>query len=160
MDSTPKDGLQVCNCKNKENKELSEAQIEGLKKLREPFPEELIGKKPKPTAKQRDCSFQEKIHCDICGQFHHPKVIHLDYVGHAALTDRLLDVDLQWDWEPLAYTLEGLPLFDKTGGLWIRLKILGMSRIGYGNAASLEWQSVGDREKEVIGDAVRNLREG
>ena len=74
MDSTPKDGLQVCNCKNKENKELSEAQIEGLKRLREPFPKELIGKKPKPTAKQRDCSFQEKIHCDICGQFHHPKV--------------------------------------------------------------------------------------
>jgi hypothetical protein len=80
--------------------------------------------------------------------------IKLSYVGHAALTGRLLDVDPLWHWEPMAFTGDGLPMFDEAGGLWIRLTVCGMTRIGYGNAAKKS--GPGDREKEVIGDALRN----
>ena len=127
----------------------------GLELLREPFPENQISKLPKGTKAQNECPAADKINCKICGGWHHPKVIHLDYVGHAALTDRLLDVDSEWFWEPMALK-EGLPAFDAIGGLWIRLTICGMSRIGYGNAAAMGFRTVGDREKEVIGDALRN----
>lgn len=80
----------------------------------------------------------------------------LDYVGHAALTDRLLDCDPHWHWEPMALTPEGLPLFDASGGLWIRLTVCGVTRLGYGHAAGKEKMDPGAREKEVIGDALRN----
>src|ERR1035437_8406321 len=92
----------------------------GLDLLRAPFPKELINKLPKGTKAQNDCPPGEKVNCKECGGSHHPKIVHLDYVGHAALTDRLLDADPLWTWEPLAYH-DGLPAFDSTGGLWIKL---------------------------------------
>lgn len=82
-------------------------------------------------------------------------MIHLDYVGHAALTDRLLDADPNWTWEPLSLK-DGLPAFDQHGGLWIKLTVCGVTRLGYGNAPDSEYKEVGSREKEVIGDALRN----
>lgn len=83
--------------------------------------------------------------------------VQLDYVGHAALTDRLLDVDPSWNWEPLAIDGVGLPKFDSNGGLWIRLTVCGVTRLGYGNAKEKGTNfAPGDREKEVIGDALRN----
>lgn len=132
---------------------------EGLELLREPFPDNQIGKLPKPTKAQTDAvknDFKTGVRCEICGGWHHPKVVHLDYVGHAALTDRLLDCDMNWGWEPVALTERGLPLFDESGGLWISLTVCGVSRIGYGHAASSSFKEVGSREKEVIGDALRN----
>ena len=93
-----------------------------LKDLRKPFPAAVVGKLPKG----RDF---------------------LDYVGHAAVTDRLLTVDPAWSWEPLALGPDGLPLYDKAGGLWIRLTILGVTRLGYGD---------GMDPKVRIGDAIRN----
>lgn len=123
--------------------------------MRTPFPEHQINKLPKGTKAQNDCPPSEKKPCNICGGFHHPKIIHLDYVGHAALTDRLLDVDPGWNWDPLALK-DGLPAFDETGGLWIRLTVNGISRLGYGHAAHKAYMDVGSREKEVIGDALRN----
>lgn len=101
-------------------------------------------------------NFKAGIRCTICGGWHHPQVVHLDYVGHAALTDRLLDIDPLWYWEPVSFDSDGLPAFDKTGGLWIRLYVCGHSRLGYGNAAGSEYKDIGSREKEVIGDALRN----
>ncbi len=92
------------------------------KKLREPFPPEVIGKLPKGGAM-------------------------LDFVGHAACTDRLLQVDPEWTWEPLALSPEGLPALDRAGNLWIRLTICGVTRIGVGDGKSA---------KECIGDAIRN----
>ncbi len=71
----------------------------------------------------------------------------LDYVGHAAVTNRLLMVDPEWTWEPLALDADGLPAQDKAGNLWIRLTILGVTRIGVGD---------GKNQKERIGDAIRN----
>ena len=77
----------------------------------------------------------------------------LAYVGHAALTHRLLDVDPLWTWEPLAFDAKGLPAIDDTGGLWIRLTVCGVTRLGYGDAGQ---KKGGDAMKERIGDALRN----
>jgi len=128
----------------------------GLELLREPFPADQIGKLPKGTKAQNECAANEKINCKVCGGWHHPKIIHLDFVGHAALTNRLLDADINWYWDPMAFDKDGLPAFDTSGGLWIRLVVAGQTRIGYGNAAASQYKEVGSREKEVIGDALRN----
>lgn len=120
----------------------------GLAKLREPFPDNQINLLPKPTRKDAD-----KGNCRECGGYHGLPAIHLSYVGHAALTDRLLDVDPEWTWEPLALDELGLPRFDSNGGLWIRLTILGVTRLGYGDA---QGKRGGDAVKEAIGDALRN----
>jgi hypothetical protein len=129
-----------------------------LAKLREPFAPNHISKLPKPTKAQTEAvrgDFKKGVRCKECGSWHHPDVVHLDYVGHAALTDRLLDTDPTWFWEPVAFS-DGLPAFDQTGGLWIRLTVCGVTRLGYGNADKKPNQDAGAREKEVIGDALRN----
>ena len=131
-------------------------EVPSLNKLREPFPAHHISKLPKPTKAQTEAvrnDFKKGIRCQICGTWHHPDVVHLDYVGHAALTDRLLDTDPAWFWEPAALTPEGLPAFDKNGGLWIKLTVCGVTRLGYGSA---DGKSGGDAVKEIIGDALRN----
>lgn len=133
-------------------------EIAALAKLREPFAPHHISKLPKPTKAQTEAvktDFKKGVRCQLCGSWHHPNVIHLDYVGHAALTDRLLDTDPQWSWEPVAFR-DGLPAFDQTGGLWIKLTICGVTRLGYGHAAAKPGVDPGAREKEVIGDALRN----
>lgn len=130
----------------------------GLDLLRVPFADNHISKLPKPTKAQTDevkANFRAGIRCQLCGAWHHPDVVHLDYVGHAALTDRLLDADPLWFWEPVAFR-DGLPAFDQSGGLWIKLTVCGVTRLGYGHAASKSQQDPGAREKEVIGDALRN----
>lgn len=102
--------------------------IEQLKKLREPFPPNQIGKLPKGG-------------------------VTLDFVGHGFLTARLLDVDPHWNWEPLAFDDRGLPLLDEFGGLWIKLTVCGMTRLGYGDAGGRKGPNA---IKEAIGDALRN----
>lgn len=136
--------------------EKKEPKLTGLALLRSPFPINQISKLPKGTKAQNQCKKEDKINCKVCGGWHHSKIIHLDYVGHAALTDRLLDCDINWYWEPMAFNEMGLPSFDNGGGLWIRLFVAGHSRIGYGNAELSQYKEVGSREKEVIGDALRN----
>lgn len=128
--------------------------IENLKKLREEFPPHQISKLPKPTAKREVMDQLPKATCKVCGNYHATsKIIHLDYVGHAALTDRLLDTDPEWNWEPMGLDSDGLPKLDKTGGLWIRLTVCGVTRPGYGCA---DGKTGGDAMKEIIGDALRN----
>lgn len=122
----------------------------GLVLLRAPFPPNQISLLPKPYKKD-----SPKGNCDVCGGYHGLPATHLDYVGHAALTDRLLDADPQWNWEPLTFT-NGLPGFDQSGGLWIKLTVCGTTRLGYGHAADSSFKEVGSRNKEVIGDALRN----
>lgn len=95
---------------------------EQAKALRAPFPKESIGRLPKG------------------GTF-------LDFVGHAACTDRLLAVDESWWWEPLALDEDGLPAYDKSGGLWIKLHVAETTTLGYGDGPTV---------KERIGDAIRN----
>ena len=98
--------------------------------LRAPFPAELIGKLPKAG-------------------------VQLDFVGHAAVTDRLLQVDPAWSWEPMAYATDGGPLIRTEGTdsvLWIRLTIAGVTRPGVGIAASKSFEL----SKQLISDAIRN----
>lgn len=123
---------------------------EGLALLRKPFPENQVSLLPKPYKKD-----SQKADCEECGGYHGMPAIHLKYVGHAALTDRLLDVDPLWNWEPMTLA-DGLPGFDKIGGLWIKLTVCGITRLGYGHAENSQYKEIGSREKEVIGDALRN----
>jgi len=130
--------------------------VTGLALLRAPFPAHQISKLPKPTAKQTadvKADFKTGIRCKICGAWHHKDVVHLDYVGHAALTDRLLDCDIGWNWEPVAFSPDGTPALDANCGMWIKLTVCGQTRLGYGHA---EGKRGGDAIKEVIGDALRN----
>jgi len=79
----------------------------------------------------------------------------LDYVGHAGITNRLLEVDSEWYWEPIAFTENGLPFIKIQGTdavLWIKLTICGVTRLGCGTVASNSF----DVEKQLIGDALRN----
>lgn len=99
---------------------MTEMTPEAAKKLREKFPTSSVGKLPKGNTQ-------------------------LDYVGHAATTDRLLAVDPTW--EPLALDERGLPAIDQAGNLWIRLTVCGLTRIGVGDGPSM---------KVRIGDAIRN----
>ncbi len=129
----------------------------GLALLRAPFPDNQISKLPKESRAQIDARKADKNlmewKCKVCGGMHHKNAVHLDYVGHAALTDRLLDTDPAWAWEPVALTPDGLPAFDHNGGLWVRLTVLGVTRLGYGDA---DGKSGGNAVKEAIGDAMRN----
>lgn len=117
---------------------------EAAKKLRAPFKPEQIGKLPKPTKRENP-----KGKCPECGGWHGLPAVHLDYVGHAAVTDRLLEVDPEWTWAPMAHGPQGEPLM-ANGGLWINLTVCGVTRPGFGDDTS------GKGTKEVIGDAIRN----
>ncbi len=79
--------------------------------------------------------------------------LQLDYVSHAWVTDRLLQVDPLWTWKPLAFTEAGLPAFDSNGGLWIELTICGVTRYGYGEP---QGRDKFDMTKGAIGNAIRN----
>lgn len=100
---------------------------EKAKMLREPFPKSAISKLPKAG-------------------------LQLDYVGHAAVTQRLLEVDPAWSWEPVAFDEGGLPAFDAKGGLWIKLTVCGVTRYGYGEPQGSDHY---DRVKGAIGNAIR-----
>jgi hypothetical protein len=131
-------------------------QATGLALLRVPFPAHQISKLPKPTKQQTEevkADYKKGTRCTVCGTWHHPQAVHLDYVGHAALTDRLLNADPMWSWEPLSMSESGLPVFDGFGGMWIKLTVCGVTRLGYGHAGQKDG---GDAIKEVIGDALRN----
>lgn len=127
--------------------------------LTDPFPPEAIGALPKLTCPQcskspsKDCDNHKKTTCRKCGNWISTKHIHLDYVGHAHVTERLLQVDPKWTWEPVGTNNLGLPALDDNGGLWIRLSVGGASRLGYGDAAG---KKGGNAVKEAIGDAIRN----
>jgi len=129
----------------------------GLALLRQPFTPNQISKLPKETRAQIDARKADKSlmvwKCEVCGGPHHKNAVHLDYVGHAAATDRLLEADPTWSWEPLALGPDGLPALDRNGGLWIRLTVCGVTRLGYGDA---DGKQGGNAIKEAIGDAIRN----
>lgn len=98
--------------------------------LREQFPAHMIGKLPRGGAL-------------------------LDYCGHAAVTDRLLKVDPEWSWEPVAFNDEGLPKINIRGSqasMWIRLTVCGVTRLGVGTCETKKFEV----EKELISDAIRN----
>ena len=121
-----------------------------LQSLREPFPESEIELLPK--GKKRADS--EDQYCQECGTKHQPHFFHISYVGHAKITAKLLDIDPLWTWEPLEVDGHAVER-DHAGnpvGLWIKLTIGGMTRIGHGSVES----DANEPMKELIGDALRN----
>ena len=46
-----------------------------------------------------------------------------------------------------------MPAYDEIGGLWIKLTVRGVTRLGYGDANG---KTGSNAIKEIIGDAIRN----
>lgn len=123
--------------------------------LRAPFPPESIGKLPRITCKacrDRNCDKHRPSKCRTCKGYL-GEHMHLDYVGHAHVRERLMSVDPEWSWEPLAFNSQGLPAMTDDGCLWIRLTVGGKTMLGVGDAPG---KRGGDAAKECIGDALRN----
>lgn len=123
--------------------------------LRAPFKKDEIELLPKFTGRKvkgNPIPREAYKHCDTCGGYHPFPCVHLKYVGHASITMRLNEVDPAWNWEPVATDKDGLPLV-KDGSLWIRLTVLGITRLGVGDA---QGKSGPDAMKEIVGDALRN----
>ena len=125
--------------------------------LTAPFPQDWIEKLPKVL--RRDDA--DKGRCEnsprgrqysadghFCNGWH-SRAVHLDYVGHAGITMRLNDAvgPENWSWEPYVNTPDGLPGW-KRDEFWIKLTILGVTKIGVGDDSS--------SPKVLIGDALRN----
>lgn len=137
--------------------------LDGLTRLRATFPAEEVGKLPKGTCKAcRDMARQYRAcdshtfvrRCAECGGSHSSATVHLDYVGHADLTARLLEVDPYWTWEPFSQEqILALPPTLRDAGLWINLTVLGVTRPGFGDA---QGKTGPNAVKEMIGDALRN----
>lgn len=127
--------------------------LEGLQLLRAPFAPGMVDKLPKgvrdPNARPENCT--------VCHGYHKPAAFHLDYIGHARVTDRLNSVDPLWFWTPYAEDpITGLPLLDydsqnRPCGMWIKLHACGKTMTGYGTT-----EPKPDAVKELIGDAIRN----
>lgn len=144
--------------------ELTDAQAAALAVLREPFPEESIGQlvriacKACKDSQRRRCERHNWVQrCDTCGGAHTEAVAHIPYVGHAAVTDRLLAADPCWWWEPCNGFTGGMaPVIEERDRrvveMWIVLHVAGMHRYGVGTAPI----NHEDRAKILIGDAIRN----
>lgn len=134
---------------------MSKATSADWEKLRKPFEASEIELLPKYTGKKDANNRIPKDaykRCEECGGWHPFPCVHLNYVGHAGITNRLLDVDPEWTWEPAAVDEKGLPIMTH-GGMWIKLTVLGVTRWGFGDA---QGKTGPDATKEIIGDAIRN----
>ena len=78
----------------------------------------------------------------------------LDYMGHAAVTRALIDVDPTWTWEPVTDD-RGVPIIEHEGKrfvMWGRLTVLGKTIVCCGTCEDRKFEP----EKELIGDLLRN----
>jgi hypothetical protein len=126
--------------------------------LKEPFPEDQLELKPQPVSRQD----QDKGRCEagtrytadgmVCGGWH-TRSVHLTYVGHAGITDRLNDVcgPEGWELEPLALGQDGLPVI-RGGQLWVKLTIWGVTKIEVGDA---DGRSGYEEGKVIWSDALK-----
>lgn len=137
---------------------VNEWQAEQLRKLREPFPAEMVqtlpvyvGEYDRNDGGGRFIPPQAHQKCPACGKVHPLPARHLSYIGHALVTQRLNEVDPAWSMRPLATRDTGEPI--TAGGLWIELTVCGVTKVGYGHA---DGKHGGDAVKEMIGDAIRN----
>ncbi|GIH26005.1 hypothetical protein Aph01nite_43150 [Acrocarpospora phusangensis] len=144
------------------SKEEYDRLVQQLRDLRAPFAPDQIGKLPRVTCSacsnfRTKCDKHQKQRCKDCQAWVSTQHIHIDYVGHADVTERFLEIDPFWNWEPFALDEDGLPKLDVDDlgnpvGLWIRLTILGVTRPGYGSCPANQSDAI----KVLIGDALRN----
>jgi hypothetical protein len=139
---------------------MSEINETALAKMREVVPVEQIHYLTKAASRDD----KNRLGCEqkngrnvsadgiYCGGYH-PKSFHIAYWGHADLTARLLEADPEWDWAPMSVDDRGLPAFDQNGGLWMRLTVGGVTRLGYGDS---QGKTGPNAIKEAIGDGLRN----
>lgn len=131
-----------------------------LARLSEDFPAEQVEKLPKPIKGGRD---QPRFQCRPgtqasadgyhCGGYH-SRAIHLDYIGHATITERLNSVDPFWTIEFMVKHPEtGEPKVD-ADGTWFNMTVLGVTRPCVGDAGGKGLTANG--RKELMGDAIRN----
>jgi hypothetical protein len=93
--------------------------------------------------------------CDVCGGWHKPSRVHLEYVGHVDTARTLTEIDPDWSWEPFAVDEHGLPCEIERGRiveLWGRLTLLGKTVICVGSCET----DKSDVAKELVGDLIRN----
>ena len=123
-------------------------------RLRRPFDLDQIELLPKYTGQKVNGRVPREAYkrCQECWGYHPFPCVHLSYVGHAQITDRLNEVDPMWNWEPCGIDQGGQPII-VNGGMWIKLTVLGVTRYGYGDA---QGKTGHDATKEIIGDAIRN----
>lgn len=131
--------------------------------LRAPFPADAIEQRPVVTCGaclSGSCVDHEAKRCRTCKRTVSEQHVHVPYLGHAVITERLNEAAPEWWWEPLALDAQGLPALASAGGLWIKLCIpldqrtqheRVVTRLGYGTA-----DRSGHQIKELIGDALRN----
>ena len=140
--------------------------MDALGRLRLPFPVEAIDKLPKPFKRdalkgkclpRSEGGNAPEDQDYYCGKWHGLPAFHLNYVGHAYVTERLLDVDPLWTWEPMAFDERGLPRFvaNEMGdpvAFWIKLTACEKTVIGVGTVEP----GCKEPEKQLISDAIRN----
>ena len=130
--------------------------------LRAPFAPEFVGQLPRIScavckkAPSKVCPSHKKIECKVCGNFITSAHLHLPFVGHADVTNRLLLVDPEWTYEPMTVDEFGRPGVSRSlngqHALWIRMTVGGVTRLGVG----LVPVDSDDIEKQLISDAIRN----
>lgn len=79
--------------------------------LRAPFPPEQVGKLPKGTERG------DKATCSVCGGWHSPGMTHVDYLGHAFVTQRLNEHGGAWVFEVGEFQYAGNDL------VWARARL-------------------------------------
>lgn len=118
--------------------------------LARPFEPDWIEKLPKPLKGKDDdkgkCARGTRYSADgyYCDGWH-ARALHLDYVGHAGITMRLnADVGPEnWILEPLGTNDQGLPVYTSSQ-FWVRLTILGVSKIDLAEHFSSTQEAWGD----------------
>ena len=132
-----------------------------FEKLREPFRADQIEKLPKQLKSGRDqdrwqCRAGTQASADghFCGGYH-GRAIHLDYIGHATITERLIEVDPEWTIDFMAKDpATGEPKIDSRG-TWFVLTVLGVSRPCVGDTGGKPLD--GNGMKELYGDAIESI---
>lgn len=144
-----------------DGRELSQSDYERrLALLSKDFPASQVEKLPKPLKGGRD---QPRFQCRPgtqasadgyhCGGYH-SRAIHLDYIGHATITERLNEVDPFWTIDFMVKQPDtGQPQVD-ADGTWFVMTVLGVSRPCIGDAGGKGLTANG--RKELMGDAIRN----
>jgi hypothetical protein len=78
----------------------------------------------------------------------------LDYMGHAAVTRALIQVDPEWSWSPVVDE-RGIPVIEQRGKrlvMWGTVTVLGKTMVCCGTCEDRKFEP----EKELIGDLLRN----